>query len=251
MVSRRSEAWIFVSHSVKDLEAVRQIRNAIEERGANPILFFFKQDIDDELLKTLISREIDARNFFVYCDSENARSSAYVEWEVAYVEKLEHVKRVTIDLAADWHDQVEKIHSLLTDATIFISYLRRDWQRIEPFIQYLIDEDFSLFDPSGNISLGADWRTAIQDAIKEAGRGGHFIQFVTQKSLESQWVTREFEFFRSVAGGAVSGRPPILVALEPLHQLQLPVKLQSFQFIDVTTMPFEVAANRLKQALLR
>jgi hypothetical protein len=251
MVSRRSEAWIFVSHSVKDLDAVRQIRNAIEERGANPILLFFKQSIDDELLKTLISREIDARNFFVLCDSQNARSSAYVQWEVAYVEKLKHIRRTTIDLAADWHVALEKIDALLSDATIFLSYGSSDWHLIKPFVDYLIGEDFSLFDPSRDISLGSDWRTAIQDAINEAGRTGHFLQFVTQKSLQSHWVSREFEFFQNVAGGTASGGPPMLVALEPLHQLHLPVKLQSFQILDVTTVPFQVAANSLKQALLR
>lgn len=251
MASRRSEAWVFVSHSVKDIESVRRVRNSMEERGANPILFYFKQDVDDELLQTLISREIDARNFFVLCDSENARASAYVQWEAAYVAKLRHVKRATIDLAADWHEQDNKVDSLLRDATIFVSYAHSDGPLVKPFIEYLIDEDFALFDPSRDISLGADWRTAIQDAINDAGRTGHFLQFVTQKSLQSQWVSREFEFFHNVAGGTASGRSPMLVALEPLHQLQLPVKLQSFQIIDVTTVPFEVAANSLKQALLR
>ncbi len=40
MSRRVSDAWIFVSHSNKDLEAVRRIRNEVENRGANPILFF-------------------------------------------------------------------------------------------------------------------------------------------------------------------------------------------------------------------
>lgn len=33
-------AWIFVSHSHHDLEKVRQVRNELEQRGHNPLLFF-------------------------------------------------------------------------------------------------------------------------------------------------------------------------------------------------------------------
>lgn len=35
-------AWIFVSHSHHDLEKVRQIRNYLESRGHNPLLFYLK-----------------------------------------------------------------------------------------------------------------------------------------------------------------------------------------------------------------
>ena len=35
-------AWIFVSHSHRDLEKVREIRNELERRGCNPLLFFLK-----------------------------------------------------------------------------------------------------------------------------------------------------------------------------------------------------------------
>ena len=43
-------AWIFVSHSHKDIEKVREIRNELERRGHNPLLFFLKCMDDDGAL---------------------------------------------------------------------------------------------------------------------------------------------------------------------------------------------------------
>jgi hypothetical protein len=44
----KSGAWIFVSHSHRDLEKVREIRNELERRGHNPLLFFLKCLSDDD-----------------------------------------------------------------------------------------------------------------------------------------------------------------------------------------------------------
>jgi len=35
-------AWIFVSHSYRDSEQVRQVRNELKKRGHNPLLLFLK-----------------------------------------------------------------------------------------------------------------------------------------------------------------------------------------------------------------
>jgi len=52
-----------VSHSHRDLEKVREIRNELERRGCNPLLFFLKcLDADNALLPKLIQDEIKARN---------------------------------------------------------------------------------------------------------------------------------------------------------------------------------------------
>jgi hypothetical protein len=39
-------AWVFVSHSHRDLENVRPIRNELERRGHHPLLCFLK-DLED------------------------------------------------------------------------------------------------------------------------------------------------------------------------------------------------------------
>ena len=63
--AQQSGAWIFLSHSSKDIAKVREIRNELERHGHNPVLFFLKcmenTDADDRLLWELIEREIKAR----------------------------------------------------------------------------------------------------------------------------------------------------------------------------------------------
>jgi hypothetical protein len=84
-MKKYSSAWIFVSHSVQNLEEVRRVRNFLEEQGANPILFFLKCVREDDELDSLLKREIEARNFFLLCDSEAARNSRWVHEEVEFV----------------------------------------------------------------------------------------------------------------------------------------------------------------------
>ncbi len=55
------KVYIFVSHSHKDIDKVRLVRNYLEEKGAEPILFFLKSVTDDNEVADLIKREIDAR----------------------------------------------------------------------------------------------------------------------------------------------------------------------------------------------
>ena len=59
---QESGAWIFLSHSHLDLEKVRYIRNQLELRGHNPLIFFLKcLEDDNALLPDLIRQEISAR----------------------------------------------------------------------------------------------------------------------------------------------------------------------------------------------
>jgi hypothetical protein len=49
-MEKPSEPWIFLSHANADIVAVRRVRNKFEDQGAHPILFYLKQQVDDELL---------------------------------------------------------------------------------------------------------------------------------------------------------------------------------------------------------
>ncbi len=53
--TQKHGAWIFLSHSRRDLEKVRPIRNELERRGHNPLLFSLKcLKENDPLLPELI-----------------------------------------------------------------------------------------------------------------------------------------------------------------------------------------------------
>ena len=93
--------YVFLSHSHQDIQIVRQIRNAMEEAGFEPLCFYLKCLSDDDEIEGLIKREIDAREWFVYLDSPNARSSAWVTKERKYIESLGDKQIVTISLESD------------------------------------------------------------------------------------------------------------------------------------------------------
>lgn len=97
-MEENSNGYFFLSHSSKDIEKVRKIRNLIEHENGNPILFYLKcldgdnpMGKDKEQLKDLISREILARKKFILCKSKNTEpphSSEWIEWEKEEVRKL-------------------------------------------------------------------------------------------------------------------------------------------------------------------
>ena len=53
-----SGAWIFVSRSHRDLENARRIRNELERRGHNPLLFFLKRLENDDARLPELARGI-------------------------------------------------------------------------------------------------------------------------------------------------------------------------------------------------
>ena len=74
--------WVFLSHSNKDYEKVRQVRNILEQQGYRPLMFFLNCLNDDNEIDELIKREIDSREKFILCDSKNAQNSKWVQEEV-------------------------------------------------------------------------------------------------------------------------------------------------------------------------
>ena len=60
---------------------MRQVRNYLEESDASPILFHLLALQAPEEFWPIIDREIEARNFFLYCDSQSASASEPVQRE--------------------------------------------------------------------------------------------------------------------------------------------------------------------------
>lgn len=94
--SEQSNAWVFVSHAGADLAKVRLVRNFLEQQNASPILFHLKSMSHPRKFWPVIRDEIMARNFFLFCDSEAARSSQWVQRERSLVERLGRKRPVRI-----------------------------------------------------------------------------------------------------------------------------------------------------------
>lgn len=115
--------YIFVSHSSKDWEKVRVIRNYLEEKSFYPLLFHLKcletKGEDLSLLQDLLHREIQARRRFLYCNSENAINSEFVQWELSQVKEvkgaifkeidLEKSSNYILDELSGWTDYLKTI----------------------------------------------------------------------------------------------------------------------------------------------
>ena len=93
--------YVFISHSHGDIVKVRRIRNAMEAEGYEPLCFYLKCLTDADEIEGLIKREIDARDWFVYVDSENARKSKWVKKERAYISQCPGKKIITVNLDGD------------------------------------------------------------------------------------------------------------------------------------------------------
>lgn len=158
--TRSSRAWIFVSHSTKDLKSVRRIRNYLERRGTDPLLFFLKALSAEPELRSLLRREIDERNFFLLCNSRFARESIWVQEEVAYVKsRLSGKIFAEINLEDPWAQQKVTLDRLVIDTTVFLSYARQDLPAVKRFLAVLEDNDFSVF--KTRLSVKSDWQEQI------------------------------------------------------------------------------------------
>jgi len=244
-MKRESNAWIFVSHSVRDIERVRRIRNELEARGAEPLLFFLKTLEDSEELRELLRREIRARNFFLLCDSENARGSRWVREEQDYVRGLIGKRTATVDLASPWEEQVVKIDEFLKIATAYFSYALADKQQIEPWVHFLMDQDMAVWTAETDIAVGQNWMAAVGQAIVDAANNGYLIAFLSTRSLRSAFAAYEINLFQQIANS--NGRL-ILVDLEPVDHL-VPSTLQAIQRISFHVHNDNENRNLLLRAL--
>jgi hypothetical protein len=246
-MKRASNAWIFVSHSTRDLEKVRQVRNAIEAAGGEPILFFLKCLSDHDEVDELIKREIEARNFFLLCDSTNAKSSKWAQDEIAHVNSLQNKKIEVINLDSDWHSQISGIQAIVRHATVFLSYAYIDEATIAPIRAALIANDFSVWDPSHDLRVGDSFSKQISSAIEDTAKFGYFIHFLSRASLESEWLAHELdEVLRLGVGDRYF---PIL--LEPQSAIVdlIPESVLRRQWIDYSDGNTRALMLRLLRAL--
>ena len=206
-------AWVFLSHSHKDLEKVRRIRDSLEAKGHNPLMFFLKCLDDDSELDDLIRREIDARTWFILCQSPNASASRWVQQEVEIIKGLEGKAYEEIDLDDDLESQVERAAALSRRATVFISYSRETEGEVAKVLRAeLLKHDFRVFLDVEDLSPG-NWAEQIRKAVDESVREGYFLLLLSPERLASEFVRQEvhYAFDRQAASGRSNNIVPIVV----------------------------------------
>ena len=201
-------SWIFVAHSHKDFEAVRKVRNALEERGHFPLLFFLRCLTDESELDSLLQREIEARDFFLLCNSENAAASRFVAEEVDYIKSLAGKIYETVDLDSNWEAQIEAIHALSRRATVYLSYSAGDYAAAADVAAALEQRDFKI----EALEAVDEPRAAAERGILEALEYGFVIVLLSSSAVSHeksfQWL--ELHIIKELSMRFVPGRVRVI-----------------------------------------
>lgn len=201
--------YVFVSHSHLDITDVREIRNFLEQKGMEPILFYLRcMDDGDEgklgTLKQLIFDEIDARDFFLYINSKNAAASKWVQEELAHIQSTRPYCLARIDLDGDDKTLKETLERLVRGMRVFLCASRADHELIERIGAALQAHDFRVYDASDALAANGDaWDTQLTHTFKELADEGFVIALTTKSSIRSPFFKTELDF-------AVSQGIPIL-----------------------------------------
>lgn len=244
--------WVFVSHSHRDLDEVRRVRNALEAKGYNPLLFFLKCLDDADELDDLIKREIEARTWFLLCDSPNARESKWVQMEVQYIQELRDKYYETVDLDGDWQEQQEAIDALSKRATVFISSSRQDREVVSRIAARLQELEYRVYgDPLDYVSAGEDWEEAVVSALDEAARQGFVLVVLSRASMQSKYVERELRLAMADGGATSANLVPLLLDDVALYATggALGLLLRTVQVVDWTKGTFDENMENLVRLL--
>lgn len=181
MIDQR-DGWLFLSHSNKDFESVCQIRNTLEKHGFQPITFFLKCITDENELEDLIKREIAARRWFVFVNSENSNESKWAKAELAYAREL-NKKIFEIDANGNYKAQLRDI---FRRTTVFMSYSMHDKDIAKLILEELNNNDFQIrWHPSYQTD---DWPKEMEKIIDTAGT---CLLLMTENAVESHHVREE------------------------------------------------------------
>lgn len=203
--------YVFISHSHKDIRIVREIRNLFEENGFEPILFYLKcmdQDLTENtaLLRDLIYREIDARELFLYVNSDNAKASKWVQEELLYAKKDTNKRIETIDIdeilknknANDKliFDIKNKVNNIIKSSKVYMIYSNKDEEVFVDIQEFLLKKDYRVFNPKFDLLNGMNYAEMLATKVKEAAENGIIIYIIGKKSIDSPYCKAELEFAR-------------------------------------------------------
>lgn len=195
-----NEVWVFLSHSNKDYEKVRQVRNMLEELSFRPLMFFLHCLNDDDEIDSLIKREIDCRTRFILCDSENARKSHWVQKEVEYIRSQNRICE-TIDLSKDLDEILIDLQEFINMTRIFISYNREEIELAKMVYERLSLYDFSvymdmLWDP--NKKYHQKYKDALRFLEDSMVKMNGYVIAIMNKRILGGFSSSRFELIKAI-----------------------------------------------------
>ena len=182
--------YVFISHAHKDIRRIRGIRNILEKNGLEPICFYLRCLSDHDEIFDLIKREIDAREWFLLVDSENARKSTWVKTEVEYIRAKNKEKIVSVTLE-DEGSILPVLNKLSNSMRVFLSYSRPDISLAGQIADACLRRDLRVFFDVNDIRIGTDWADQITSALTEASEKGCVVSIISSNSAKSDYFFRE------------------------------------------------------------
>jgi len=224
--------YVFISHSHKDFDYVRIIRNDLEEKGFQPLCFYLKCLSDDDEIEDLIKREIDCRSIFVYVNSKNSRRSRWVQMEREYIEQSgRRIDRI-IDLDRDDPEEVAK--NLMISMRVFISYRLCEGVIFDELKERLLERDFRVINFDAIANTADSWEARISDSIKNAALHGCYIALIPPVD-DPRMMMQELEEACSV-NNSESYRPYIIPVIMGDY-ICIPRQLSHYQCISTSYPP--------------
>ena len=185
--------YIFVSHSHEDIKKVRLIRNYLENREIEPILFYLRcmKDGTEEQkaeLWSLIRREIDGRDWFLYLDSENARKSRWVQREKEYAEERKNGHIIRLNLDEEMDALEARIEKLGRAMRTYFCYAAKDEELCLKLKDEFRRQDFQVLDLNDAMQPAIDMVLTLVETIDSVSRDGCFIPLITEASCRAEFV---------------------------------------------------------------
>lgn len=199
MKQENENIWVFLSHSNKDYEKVRIVRNYLEERQFRPIMFYLKCLDDDVEVDELVKREIDSRNRFILCDSYNAKRSKWVQTEVKYIKSKNRMYQI-VNLDKDMNSIKHGIDEFIFKSSVFVSYSHHDEKYAKKIMKELKKWDFHILNNDYHDKLSSgDLCNEIKKTIEEAVNDGFVLVLISRFSIKSEWILKEIRYALELA----------------------------------------------------
>ena len=204
MEERNNKLSVFLSHSHKDVEKVRRIRDLLELLECEPIIFFLKC-LDDENgeLEDFIKREIDARNVFLYCKSKNAEQSVWVQKELEYIKSFPDKRWGEINIDEDFTGSMINflisIRKFVKRNRVSITCCRKDIRTAEKIRRACEEKGYAVqlrgsALPMDTGSPFTGFASAIKDSIRTVARDGIMIFLLSEDALSSNNFISEVNY---------------------------------------------------------
>lgn len=182
---------IFLSHSHKDVEKVRKIRDILEILNCEPLMFFMKCLDDNNVeLEDFIKREIEARNIFLYCKSENSEKSEWVQRELEYIRSFDEKRLYEIDIETGFNIGIINllicIQNIIKSNKVFIVGSEIDKNIMHVISEYLTEKGMLTTGEDLKEKIGLSNIEKLVKNIDEVINEGRFIFLCTPNIINSK-----------------------------------------------------------------